>query len=150
MPRIGTATLETGVIQLFFNFFCQKNHDSATVNVIPAGSLSIFYILFSLPTNSQPWQGVSKSKAKGSQIEKRIRVTAVFLPSLPAAFERAGYYLDGFFSLFGSQYHVLPLSCGDLFDVTLFAVCLSRSDELWVYDQVYLWIIIESSLNSFI
>ena len=27
---------------------------------------------------------------------------------------------------------------GDLFDVTLFAVCLSRSDELWVYDQVYL------------
>ena len=89
MPRIGTATLETGVIQLFFNFFCQKNHDSATVNVIPAGSLSIFYILFSLPTNSQPWQGVSKSKAKGSQIEKRIRVTAVFLPSLPAAFERA-------------------------------------------------------------
>ena len=22
---------------------------------------------------------------------------------------------------------------GDLFDVTLFAVCLSRSDELWVY-----------------
>ena len=27
---------------------------------------------------------------------------------------------------------------------------LSRSDELWVYDQVYLWIIIESYLNSFI
>ena len=29
-------------------------------------------------------------------------------------------------------------------------MCLSRSDELWVYDQIYLWIIIESSLNSFI
>ena len=29
-------------------------------------------------------------------------------------------------------------------------MCLSRSDELWIYDQVYLWIIIESSLNSFI
>ena len=38
---------------------------------------------------------------------------------------------------------------GDLFDVTLFAVCLSRSDELWVYDQVYLRTVFESSLNSF-
>ena len=49
------------------------------------------------------------------------------------------YQLDGFFSLFGSQYKVLLDSLGDLFDVTLlFAVCLSRSDELWVYDQDYL------------
>ena len=46
--------------------------------------------------------------------------------------------LYGFFSLFGSQYEVLPDSLGDLFDVTLFAVCLSRSDELWVYDPDYL------------
>ena len=44
------------------------------------------------------------------------------------------YYLDGFFSLFGSQYRVLLDSLRDLFDVILFAVCLSRSDELWVYD----------------
>ena len=29
-------------------------------------------------------------------------------------------------------------------------MCLSRSDELWVYDQIYLWIIIDSSLNSVI
>ena len=48
------------------------------------------------------------------------------------------YQLDGFFSLFGSQYKVLLDSLGDLFDVILFAVCLSRSNELWVYDQVYL------------
>ena len=48
------------------------------------------------------------------------------------------YQLDGFFSLFESQYNVLLDFLGDLFDVTLFAVCLSRSDELWVYDQVYL------------
>ena len=48
------------------------------------------------------------------------------------------YQLDGFFSLFESQYKVLLDVLGDLFDVTLFAVCLSRSDELWVYDQVYL------------
>ena len=48
------------------------------------------------------------------------------------------YYLDGFFSLFESQYKVLLDLLGDLFDVTLFAVCLLRSDELWAYDQVYL------------
>ena len=46
--------------------------------------------------------------------------------------------LDGFFSLFGSQYKVLLDVLGDLFDVILFAVCLPRSDELWVYDQDYL------------
>ena len=33
-------------------------------------------------------------------------------------------YLDGFFSLFGSQYKVLPLSCGDLFDVIFFLRCV--------------------------
>ena len=32
--------------------------------------------------------------------------------------------LDGFFSLFGSQYKVLPLSCGDLFDVIFFLRCV--------------------------
>ena len=48
------------------------------------------------------------------------------------------YQLDGFFSLFESQYKVILDLLGDLFDVTLFAVCLSRFDELWVYDQVYL------------
>ena len=48
------------------------------------------------------------------------------------------YQLDDFFSHFGSQYQVLLDSLGDLFDVILFAVCLSRSDELWVYDQDYL------------
>ena len=30
------------------------------------------------------------------------------------------YQIDGFLSLFGSQYNVLPLSCGDLFDVNSF------------------------------
>ena len=48
------------------------------------------------------------------------------------------YQLDGFFSLFGSQYKVLLDSLGDLFDVILFAVCLLRSGEFWVYDQDYL------------
>ena len=48
------------------------------------------------------------------------------------------YQLDGFFSIFESQYKVLLDLLGDLFNVTLFVVCLSRSDELWVYDQVYL------------
>ena len=36
------------------------------------------------------------------------------------------HYLDGFFSIFESQYKVLLDLLGDLFDVTLFAVCLLR------------------------
>ena len=32
--------------------------------------------------------------------------------------------LDGLFSLFESQYKVLPLSCGDLFDVIFFLWCV--------------------------
>ena len=48
------------------------------------------------------------------------------------------YQLDGFFSLFRSQHKVLLDLLGDLFYVILFAVCLLRSDELWVYDQDYL------------
>ena len=48
------------------------------------------------------------------------------------------YWLDGFFSLFGSQYNVLPLSCGYLFDVIFFCSVFVETDELRVYDQVYL------------
>ena len=48
------------------------------------------------------------------------------------------YQLNGFFSLFGSRYKVLLDLLGDLFGVILFAVCLPRSDELWVYEQYYL------------
>ena len=40
-------------------------------------------------------------------------------------------------------------SLGDLFDVTLFAVCLLGSDELLVYDLIYVFIH-ESYLSSFI
>ena len=45
---------------------------------------------------------------------------------------------------FDSQYNGL----GDPYDVTHFAVCLSESDELWVYDQIYLFIH-ESYLSFF-
>ena len=48
------------------------------------------------------------------------------------------YQLDGFFSLFGSQYKVLLDSLGDLFDVIFFCGVFVETAELWVYDQVYL------------
>ena len=48
------------------------------------------------------------------------------------------YQLDGFFSLFGSQFNVLPLSCGYLFDVIFFCGVFVETNELWVYDQFYL------------
>ena len=43
-----------------------------------------------------------------------------------------------FLEIYSMQYKVLLDVLGDLFDVILFAVCLLRSDELWVYDQDYL------------
>ena len=53
-------------------------------------------------------------------------------------------FIHDYFS-FVFQYKVLLDLLGDLFDIILYAVCLSRSDELWVYDQDYLWTIFESS-----
>ena len=46
------------------------------------------------------------------------------------------YQLDGFFSLFDSQYHVLLDVLGDLFDVIFFCVVFAEIHELWIYDQV--------------
>ena len=43
-------------------------------------------------------------------------------------------------SLFDLQYNVLFDVLGDLFDVTLSAVCLLGSDELLVYDHIYVFI----------
>ena len=40
-------------------------------------------------------------------------------------------------------------SLGDPYDVTLFAVCLLGSDELRVYDQLYLFISMKVFLSFF-
>ena len=44
--------------------------------------------------------------------------------------------LDGFFSLFDSQYKVLLDVLGDLFNVILFRGVFVETDELWIYDQI--------------
>ena len=46
------------------------------------------------------------------------------------------YQLDGFFSLFGSQYKVLLDVLGDLSDVIFFCDVFVEIDELWIYDQI--------------
>ena len=38
----------------------------------------------------------------------------------------------------GRDAYIIDYCLGYLFDVIIFAVCLSRSNELWVYNQVYL------------
>ena len=61
--------------------------------------------------------------------------------------------LDGFFSLFGSQYKVLHDSCGDLFDVIFFlrCVCWDRwivglwsslsMENIWIFSEFfYVWL----------
>ena len=79
---------------------------------------------------------------EGESITEGFYIITIASPMMCEQFDtdlRAhSYQLDGSFSLFGSQYNLLPDLLGDLFDLTLFAVCLSRCDELWVYDQVYL------------
>ena len=84
----------------------------------------------------------SGTPPKGESITEGFYINIIASPMMFEQFTtdlRAhSYQLEGFFSLFGSQYKVLLDSLGDLFDVILFVVCLSRSDELWVYDQDYL------------
>ena len=79
---------------------------------------------------------------EGESITKGFYINTIASPMMCEQFTSDlrvhSYQLDGFFSLFGSQYNFLLDLLGDLFDVTLFAVCLLRSNELWVYDHVYL------------
>ena len=67
--------------------------------------------------------------------------------------------VDGFFSLFGSQYNVLPLSCGDLFNVIFFLPCICwdrwilglwsslSMNNIWIFSELfYVWLVIFASL----
>ena len=102
--------------------------------------------LFSPPQPSVPVRShlgaFSGAPPEGESIMEGFYINTIASPMMceqfPTDLRVHSYQLDGFFSLFGSQYKVLLNLLGDLFDVTLFAVCLSRSYELWVYDQVYL------------
>ena len=84
----------------------------------------------------------SGTPPKGESITEGFYINTIASPMMCEQFTTDlrvhSYQPDGFFSLFGSQYKVLLDSLGYLFDVILFALCLSRSDELWVYDQDYL------------
>ena len=93
-------------------------------------------------TREIPSWGLFRHSAGGASITEGFYINTIASPMMCEQFTTNlrvhSYQLDGFFSLFGSQYKVLLDLLGDLFDVTIFAVCLSRSDELWVYDQDYL------------
>ena len=94
-------------------------------------------------TREIPSWGLFRHSVGGESVTEGFYINTIASPMMCEWFTTDlrvhSYELDGFFSLFGSQYKVLLDSLGDLFDVTLlFAVCLSRSDELWVYDQDYL------------
>ena len=101
---------------------------------------------FPLPQPSVPVRShlgaFSSAPSEGESITEGFYINTIASPMMCEQFTTDlrvhSYQLDGFFSLFGSQYKVLLDLLGDLFDVILFAVCLSRSDELWVYDQLYL------------
>ena len=79
---------------------------------------------------------------KGESITEGFYINTIASPMMrelfTSDFRVHSYQLDGFVSLLGSQYNVLPLSCGDLFDVIFFCGVFVETDELWVYDQVYI------------
>ena len=84
----------------------------------------------------------SGAPSEGASITEGFYINTIASPMMCEQFTLDlrvhSYQLDGFFSLFGSQYNVLPHSCGDLYDVIFFCGVFVETDELWVYDQVYL------------
>ena len=84
----------------------------------------------------------SGAPSEGESITEGFYINTIASPMMCEQFtidlRVHSYQLDGFFSLFGSQYKVLLDSLRDLFDVTLFTVCLPRFNELWVYELDYL------------
>ena len=70
----------------------------------------------------------SGAPPEGASITEGFYINTIASPMMCEQFTSDlrvhSYQLDGFFSLFGSQYNVLPLSCGDLFDVIFFLRCV--------------------------
>ena len=84
----------------------------------------------------------SRAPPEGASITESFYINTIASPMMCEQFTSYlrvhSYQLDGFFSLFGSQYKFLLDSLRDLFDVIFFCGVFVETDELWVYDQVYL------------
>ena len=93
-------------------------------------------------TREIPSWGLFRSSAGGGINHGGLLINTIASPMMSEQFTSDlrvhSYQLDGFVSLFGSQYNVLPLSRGDLFNVIFFCGVFVETDELWVYDQDYL------------
>ena len=81
----------------------------------------------SVPTRSH-LGACFRAPSEGASITEGFYINTLALPMKCEQFTSDlrvhSYQLDGFFSLFGSQYNVLPLSCGELFDVIFFLRCV--------------------------
>ena len=70
----------------------------------------------------------SRAPSEGASITEGFYINTIASPMKCEQFTSDlrvhSYQLDGFFSLFGSQYNVLPLFCGELFDVIFFLRCV--------------------------
>ena len=116
------------------------------ISIYPENIQEHHETLFPPPQPSVPKRShlgaFSGAPPEGESITEGFYINTIASPMMCEQFTTDlrvhSYQLDGLFPLFGSQYKVLLDLLRDLFDVILFAVCLSRSDELWVYDQVYL------------
>ena len=72
----------------------------------------------------------SGAPPEGESIMEGFHINTIASPMMCEQFTTDlrvhSYQLDGFFSLFGSQYKVLLDSLGDLFDVIFFCLCVCR------------------------
>ena len=127
VTRVGGAPLPRGPLEapptyfflLYIPMYPQTNRYGAK-NLIPPPQLSV-----SMRSHLGACSGASP---EGASITEGFYIIIQAPPMKCEQFTSDlrvhSQQLDGFFSLFGSQYNVLPLSCGDLFDVIFFLRCV--------------------------
>ena len=97
-----------------------KRSDTEPKNLIPPPQLSV--------STRSHLGACSGAPPEGASITESFYINTIASPMKCEQFTSDlwvhSQQLDGFFSFFGSQYNVLPLSCGDLFDVIFFLRCV--------------------------
>ena len=133
LPRDPLEALLTSFVCLYIYSYTTKTSGGATKTLPPPQP--------SVPVRSHLGT-FSSDLPEGDSIMEGFYINTIASPMMCEQFTTDlrvhSYQLDILFSLFGSQYKVLLDLLGDLFDVTLFAVCLPRSNELRIYELDYL------------
>ena len=119
LPRGPLEAPPTYFFLLYISMYPQTIRYGAK-NLIPPPQLSV--------STRSHLGACSGAPPEGASITEGFYINTIASPMMCEQFTSDlrvhSYQLDGFFSLFGSQYNVLPLSRGDLFDVIFFLRCV--------------------------